>query len=138
MEMRFTILIADPNPRIRQFLKREFVADGYHVLLAKNRDELASLIWRDDTLDLLIVDDEILTTDGLRVLQHLGNRIPPLPFILHGYSVEGLHPELANDAAAVVKKTGRLDELKEAVKQALHSQYPRLFDPAVTNAGSSS
>ena len=137
MEIRFTILIADRNPRIRQFLKREFITDGYHVLLAKNRDELASLIWRDDTLDLLILDDEILTSDELRVVQRLSNRIPPLPFIIHGYSIGGLHPKLANAAGALVKKTGNLEELKGAVKQVLHNQYPRLFDPAVTSAGSS-
>ena len=136
MEIKFTILIADRNPRIRQFLKREFVSDGYQVLLAKNRDELVSTIWRDDTLDLLVVDDEILTPDESQVVQRLSNRMPPLPFIIHGYSIAGLHPKLANAAAALVKKTGNLEELKGAVKQVLHSQYPRLCDPAATQTGS--
>lgn len=137
MEIKFTILIADRNPRIRQFLKREFVSDGYQVLLAKNRDELVSTIWRDDTLDLLVVDDEILTPDESQVVQRLSNRIPPLSFIIHGYSIGGLHPKLANTAAALVKKTGDLEELKRAVKQALHGQYPRLFDPADMSVDSS-
>ncbi len=137
MDIRFRILIADRNPRIRQFLKREFVSDGYHVLLARDSKEVASAIQRDNNLDLLVMDDEILTPDESQPLELLRNRIPPLPFIIHGYLIGDLRPKLASAAAALVKKTGNLEELKRAVKQVLHSEYPRMFDCAAASADSS-
>lgn len=128
MEIRFKILIADRNPRIRQFLKREFVSDGYHVLLAKDGNELAAAVSQDDALDLLIVDDEIMTQDGSRLVQLLNSRMPSLPFIIHSYLIEGIDPTVGSAAATFVKKTGSLEELKGSVKQLLSSRYPRLSD----------
>lgn len=125
METRFTILIADRNPRIRQFLKREFISDGYRVLLAGDGRELASSVSEDNTLDLLIVDDEIMTQEGSRLLRLLNSRMPSLPFIIHGYLIEGVDPTIESPSATVVKKTGSLEELKGSVKQLLSCRCPR-------------
>ena len=124
------ILIADRNRHVRQFLKREFVADGYLVVLAENGHDLSRIIGREDTLDLLILDDEILGLDESRIVEQLGNRIPPLPFIIHSFSTEGLDRSLVAAAAALVEKTGKIEQLKEAVKQVLRREYPCRFDPA--------
>jgi DNA-binding NtrC family response regulator len=107
---------------------RELASRGYHVMLAENRKELASMISRDDTLDLLILDEETLRPDTFRILERLGNRVPPLPFILHSYSVEGVQSSLLESAARFVEKSGDIEALKEAVEQVLREEYPHRFD----------
>jgi DNA-binding response OmpR family regulator len=130
MERSFTILIADRNRRIREFLRRDFVSDGYSVLLADDTSNLASLIEQDDTLDLLILDDEILALEGRRIIEQLGNRIPPLPFIVHSFSTESVDDDIVRASSALVEKRGDIEGLKQAVKQVLRTQYPYRFSHA--------
>ncbi len=128
MDREFTILIADRNRRIREFLRREFVLEGYHVRLVGDRHELSTMIRGDDTLDLLVLDSEILPPDEFRIVAQLENRIPPLPLIIHSFSTECVDVCLARAAAALVEKRGNIGELKKTVKQALRSEYPCRFD----------
>jgi len=128
MEERFTILVADRNRRIRQFLMRELAAEGYRVLLAEDRNDLLRIIRRDDTLDLLILDDELLVPEESRILEQLGNRVPRLPLILHSYSKECVELSVAREAAALVEKKGNIGELKHAVDRVLHSENPSGLD----------
>lgn len=124
MERRFTILIADQNRRVRQFLRREFVSEGYRVLVAENGSELSHMIRRNDELDLLILDDEILALKECRVHEQLENRIPPLPFIIHSFSPECVDPNLVGVSAALVEKRADIEELKRAVRRVLSNRYP--------------
>jgi DNA-binding NtrC family response regulator len=128
VERTFTILIADRNPRIRQFLMREFTEEGYRVLLAQDKDDLLRIIRRDDTLDLLILDDEMLVPEEARIVEQLANRVPHLPLIVHSFSAECTEESLAREAAALVEKKGNVGELKNAVDRVLHSEYPSRFD----------
>jgi DNA-binding response OmpR family regulator len=130
MERRLTILIADRNRRIRQFLMRELAVEGYRVLLAEDRNDLSRIIRRDDTLDLLILDDEMLVPEESRIVEQLRNRIPHVPLIVHSYSTECVEKSLAREAAALVQKKGDIGELKNAVGRVLHCEYPSRFDPA--------
>ena len=130
MERRFTILIADRNRRIRQFLMRELAAEGYRVLLAEDKKDLSRIIRRDDTLDLLILDDEMLAPEESRIVEQLGNRIPHLPLIVHSYSTECVEMGLAREAAVLVQKKGNIGELKNAVGRVLHSEHPYRLDHA--------
>jgi DNA-binding NtrC family response regulator len=130
VEKKFTILVAGRNRRIREFLMRELAAEGYRVLLAEDKNDLLRFIRRDDTLDLLILDDELLVPEESRILEQLGNRVPHLPLIVHSYSTECVEPGLAREAAALVEKKGNIGELKNAVDRVLHSEYSYRFDPA--------
>ena len=130
MEKRFTILVADRNRRIRQFLMRELAAEGYRVLLAEDKNDLLQIIRRDDTLDLLILDDELLVQEESRILEQLENRIPRLPLIVHSHSKECVEPSLAREAAALVEKKGNIGELKNTVDRVLHGGHPSRVDPA--------
>jgi DNA-binding NtrC family response regulator len=130
MEERFTILIADRNRRVRQFLMREFATDGYRVLLAEDKNDLLRIVGRDDTLDLLILDDEMLVPEESRIVEQLANRVPRLPFIVHSYSTECVEESLARGAAVLVEKKGNVGELKDAVGRVLHDEYPCRVDPA--------
>lgn len=40
MEKKFTLLIADRNRNVREFLKRELIAEGYGVKVARNGQEI--------------------------------------------------------------------------------------------------
>lgn len=130
MEKRLTILVADRNRRIRQFLMREFAAEGYRVLLAEDKNDLLQIIRRDDTLDLLILDDELLAQEESRILEQLENRIPRLPLIVHSHSKECVEPSLAREAVALVEKKGNIGELKNTVDRVLHGGHPSRVDPA--------
>lgn len=121
MERRFTILVADRNRRIRQFLMREFAAEGYRVLLAEDNNDLLRIIRQDDTLDLLILDDEMIVQDESRIVEHLENRVPPLRLIVHSFSTECVEESLAREAAALVEKKGNIGELKNAVDRVLQA-----------------
>jgi DNA-binding response OmpR family regulator len=73
-----TILIADRNPHIRTFLKREMEAEGYGVRLAKNGSEVMKWAFGSYPLHLLIIDADLPDTDGLDTLKKLKNRMPSL------------------------------------------------------------
>ena len=122
MKRVFTILIADRNRRVRQFLRREFGSEGYRVLLAENGNALSCMIREDDGLDLLILDDAMLALNDCRVPEQLENRVPPLPFILHSFSPESVASNLIGAAAALVEKSGDIEELKRTVRQVLSDQ----------------
>ena len=128
MDREFTIVIADRNRRIREFLGRELVLEGYHVRLVGDRHALSTMIRGDDTLDLLVLDDMILPPDEFRIVAQLENRIQPLAFIIHSFSTECVDVCLSRTAAALVEKRGNIGELKKAVKQVLRSAYPCRFD----------
>ncbi len=124
MEREITILVADPNRRVRQFLRREFGSEGYRVLVAENGDALSRMIRESDGLDLLILDDAMLALNQSEVNEQLENRIPPLPFILHSFSPESAASSLTG-AAALVEKSGDIEELKRAVHRVLSGRVQR-------------
>ena len=135
MAREFTILVADRNRRVRQFLMRELVAEGYAVLLADGKDDLLQIVRRDDTLDLLILDDELLVPEESRIVDLLRNRVPHLPFIVHSFSTDCVEQGLAQEATALVEKKGNIGGLKDAVDRVLHSEYPCRFESCHGDAG---
>jgi DNA-binding response OmpR family regulator len=108
---------------------RELAEEGYRVLLAQDKDDLLQIIGRDDTLDLLVLDDEMLVPEESRIVEQLANRIPHVPLIVHSYSTECVEMGLAREAAVLVQKKGNIGELKNAVDRVLHNEYPCRVDP---------
>ena len=121
LKKRFTILIADRNPHVREFLKREMMAEGYHILLAKSVQEVLKFIYDNNRpLDLLILELDLPDTGGLPILKKLEDRIPNLPVVVHTYLSEYLnHPAVLCAAAIVEKKGNSIDHLKKAVSSTL-------------------
>jgi len=127
MSEKFSILITDRNPRVRDFLEREFVQEGYHVKLAKDGKDLLSDLEKDASLDLLILDLEIPAVDRHELLSHLKRRFPQLPVVVHSF-LEELADQATMDLASMfVEKTENTDKLKLAVAGALNSRYPDRF-----------
>jgi DNA-binding NtrC family response regulator len=113
----FTILIADRNPRVRDFLKREMIREGYRVHLAESAGELLRGALHYDPLDLIIVDPDFPGAAASALLQSLQSRFPPVPVVVHSHYVNaGIDPAGAtSDLCQVVEKGGSsVEKLKQA------------------------
>ena len=120
MGRQFTILISDRNRHVRELLKREMVAEGYRVRLAKNGREVMEYAYDHESVDLVVLDLDLLDTSGLPILQKLEDRIPALPVIIHAFlSDYANHPALLNVAAFVGKEGNSIERLKKVVAEVL-------------------
>ena len=126
MKQVFNILIADRNPHVREFLKREMMADGYQVRLAENGRQLLKLVYHHDHLDLLIVDPDLPDIDVSSLLTKLQNRIPSLPVVVHTFlSDYSDHPDVLQAFPFVEKKGSSIERLKKVVFDSLQKYYSK-------------
>ena len=123
-------MIADRNRHVRDFLRRELLAEGYQVEAARDGREVLHLINGGDPPQLVILDLEIPYLDELEVLSRVGAHHPPIPVIIHTLLPE--HPtRLAwPQAAAVLEKRGDTDLLKTVVAEVLGQRQPEQAAPA--------
>ncbi|AFM22862.1 response regulator [Desulfomonile tiedjei] len=136
MENPFTLLIADRNRHVREFLRREFMSEGYVVHLAKDDRELLLMIEAEANPDLLILDLEMPYAGGPEVLQQLLDLKPLLPVVIHTLMTDNADHESVRRAAAFLEKRGNnIDNLKEVVVSVLRKSYPHRFDadPEISN-----
>jgi DNA-binding NtrC family response regulator len=125
---QITILIADPNPRIREFLRREFTSSGYRVLLAKDGPDVLRITSVDRLTDLLILDIDIPYLGGLAVLKELQRRKPQLRVVVYtSFTEYARDPEVENAAGFLEKQGNNINRLKEMVGQSLRKTYPNRF-----------
>ena len=126
MKETFTILIADRNPNVRELLKRELVAEGYLVELARSGREVLGFI--DDPSrapDLVIVDPDLPDMGEFSLLELIRTRAPELPVVVHTFLAEYINHPVLLSSAAVVEKDGRhVDRLKDVVGEVLRSCSP--------------
>jgi CheY-like chemotaxis protein len=125
----FTILIADRNRYVREFLKREFIEEGYRVELAKNSKEITERISCQEPLELLILDLDMPDADGLDLLEGLLKHVPTLPIVVHTFISEYNIPATTLEHIELVEKGGgSSDNLKEVVFALLRKTYPQRFE----------
>ena len=128
MADQFTILIADRNPHVREFLRRELMAEGYLVQVARNGREVLRMTDVDDPPELLILDLDMPYVSGLTILEELENRKSPLPVMIHTFRMEyEKHPAVQRAAGFWEKRGDNIDGLKATVTQVLRKYYPRRF-----------
>lgn len=129
MQEPFTILIADRNPHVRRFLKREMMEEGYHVRLAKNAREVLEFVFDHEPLDLLILDLDLPDASELDILRKLQERFPVLPVVVHTFLSEYVNHSFVLSSSAFVEKEGsNIDRLKTAVREILRKSYPQKFE----------
>ena len=133
MYSEFTILIADRNRHVREFLRRELLADEYRVEVAKDGRELLMMIDVDKPPDLLILDLDIPFVGGVVLLERLKDQVPSLPIVIHSFLTEYSNHPAVQQAAAFVEKRGNIDRLKAVVVDVLRKRYPNRFQPAQGN-----
>lgn len=119
MEKEFKILIADRNQHVREFLKRELMAEGYRVGLAKNVQEVLKKVYHSETLDLLILDPDLPGIDKLSLFKKLQDRIPALPVVVHTYLTDLTDytddTDILSEVAFVEKSGSSVEGLKKTV-----------------------
>jgi DNA-binding response OmpR family regulator len=125
----FMILIADRNPHIRQFLRRELVAEGYRVLVARDGRDVQIILNGNESPDLLILDLHIPNVDGLQILEWLKDHDRFMPVIVHTYHTEYANHPAVREAAAFFEKTGNnIDSFKAVAAGVLRKWYPDRFE----------
>ena len=125
MENKFTILVADRNRHVRDFLRRELMLEGYEVLLAKDGREVLAMIGASSPPHLLILDLEIPFLDGVEILNRLKNLNPPLPVVVYTLLAEHTDHPVVQTAAAFIEKPGDIDRLKLEIGKTLKYYYPQ-------------
>ena len=120
MKTNFTILIADRNPHVRTLLEREMTAAGFRIHLADNAREVIKWAFQSDSPDLIILDPDLPDADETLMLEHLLDRIPMMPVVMHTYLSEydiGLKDK---KNVVFVEKGGRsVERLKRVVYETL-------------------
>ena len=119
-------MIADRNRHVREFLKREMMAEGYRVRLAKNGREIIKQIYNNEPLDLLILDLDLPDAGEMPILDSIEDRIPTLPVVVHTFASDSVNNRaVLNTAVFVEKKGSSIETLKEVVFEVLHKITPK-------------
>jgi DNA-binding response OmpR family regulator len=120
----FTVLITDRNRHVRNFLRRELIAEGYRVEVAADGRDLLRKVSIADPPDLLILDLEIPHLGGAAALRKIQRKHPKLPVVIHTFATEeSTHPAVRR-AAAFVEKAGNAELLKKVIEQVLAKFNP--------------
>lgn len=124
MNKPVTLLIADRNPHVREFLKREMMADGYRIRLVKSGQELIDDIFNPDTLpDMVILDPDLPDANDLSLILRIQQIVPGLQIVIHTLQTEMIQQLDAVHPVLFVEKRGNsVDHLKQAVKDLLDMQ----------------
>ncbi len=128
MNAPFRILITDRNRHVRELLQREFRHAGFQTQVAKDGQEVLTIMETEQPPDLLILDLEMPHGDGLEILQRLQAHPAPLPVVIHAFLAEHSSQPAVEKAAALVEKKGDTNCLKAAVMEVLKKHYPSRFE----------
>ncbi len=128
---RFTILAADRNPHVREFLKREMMAEGFQVDLAKNAREVLERVYQNESIDLVIIDPDMPDASKEELLAQVSDRIPNLPVVIHSFSTDDASQTKGPSDVAFVEKEG---ESIEALKRIVMEILSRTRRPALGNS----
>lgn len=116
MKRIFTILVADRNPHIRDFLKRELINDGFKVHLAKSAAEVLDCAFGPERLDLLILDPDLPDLKEKQLYEKLDSRIPVLPVVIHGFlPLDDQWSEVLDTLGFVEKMGNSIEPLKTLI-----------------------
>ncbi len=130
MELKYTLLIADRNPHVRDFLKREMLAAGYRIILADTGRDVVMWTFRHNLLDLLIIDPDLPDAEESDMLKKICSRIPALPVVMHTYAADDTsYRDLSCVSAVVEKKGNSIENLKQVVAEILSRSKPRAVVP---------
>lgn len=115
------IVIAERNPHIRRLLERELLSDGYHICGAANENELQGLFEGMPSVDLLIIDPEIIDNPKSNVWMRIRRCYPKIPVIVHSLIVDSQDEgTLGSVCGRVEKNWNSIGELKKAADEILH------------------
>ncbi len=127
MKKIFSILVADKNRNVRDFLRRELSAEGYEVATAEDGSRILAEIEHDGGVDLLVFDLEMPDADSSKIFEKTRNRQPPLPVVIHTFLTEESERNHSGKGAIYIEKSGNIGHLKAAIADMLKRFYPDRF-----------
>lgn len=80
-----SVLIADRNPHVRAFLRREMAAGGHRARVAVNAHELLQCLKGAEPVDLVLLDPDLPGMHEGPVLAALQSRTPHRTVIVHTF-----------------------------------------------------
>jgi DNA-binding NtrC family response regulator len=123
MKKIFTILVADRNPHIRDFVQRELKEAGHRVFTAKNAAQLKGWILRPIQMDALVIDPNIPGMDNYEELRPLLTLRPELPVVFHCFAPDTVVLRDLAEKVAFVEKSGHsIDAVKAKIERLLASK----------------
>ncbi len=119
MNKPLTLLIADRNPHVREFLKREMMAEGYLIQLVKSGREIIEQLQHANALpDMLILDPDLPDVNDQSLLHQIQQVAPALPIVIHTLQTELIDQFHNIESIILIEKKGSsIDHLKLAVKE---------------------
>jgi DNA-binding NtrC family response regulator len=118
----YTILVADRNSHVREFIKRELAEDGFRVLQAEKGKDVIRMVYQCFSLDLVIIDPDLSDMEETVLLKKIEDRFPPVPVVIHAFDSEETNYFLYLKQAAFVEKGGQsIEALKKVVIEILEA-----------------
>ena len=117
MDPVVTILIADRNPNVRDFLKREMVAEKYRVIVAEDAKTLLRLAFETDPVDILIIDPDLPDMEPCDIIKKINNRVPPLPMVIHALPENDRNGSLVNAGVLIEKESRSIEVIKKLIRK---------------------
>ena len=115
------ILIADRNPHVREFIKRELMTEGYTIKIAASYAEVVKSAYTNNFIDIIILDPDLPGDRNSNLIKMLRSRIPAIPVIIHAFGRDVTHDDIsAGDEIFVEKKANSIEELKKIVHGIMH------------------
>jgi DNA-binding NtrC family response regulator len=120
-----TILIADRNPHVRNFLRREMASEGYRVDLAEKAQEVLRALLKPRRVDFLVIDPDLAGAMECRLADELRRHLPTLPVIVHSFfSVLCEWREKLHGAAFIEKNANSVEQIKETIRKCIAETAP--------------
>ena len=117
MQNESIILIADRNPRIRDFVERELRVEGYRVYTAENVSQLLHWLTPGHLPDLLILDPDLPGGAAQENIWPQLARNPRLPVVFHCMSADIPMPMPQMACAVLIEKSANsIDLLKRQIE----------------------
>ncbi len=122
MRSEYTILIADRNSHVREFIKREMTKEGFRVLQAEKGKDVIKMVYQCFSLDLVLLDPDLPDMEETVLLKKIGDRFPSVPVVIHAFDSEETNYFLYLKQAAFVEKGGQsIETLKKVVIEILEA-----------------
>jgi len=114
-----TVLVIDDDPDVRHFLSDSLESLGYRVLLAEDGEKGLSIL-ETAKPDVLLLDFAMPGLTGAEVADRVRAKHPALPIVFAtGYSETAAIVEAVGEAAVVLRKPFRVDDLEAALRDAV-------------------
>ena len=121
------ILIVERNPRMRDFLRREFAKHNLQVEGASSGTEMFRKM-EEAPFHLLVLDVNTAEAAGRDLLRRLADRYPDIPVILHTYLQDLAEDPALSRITAMVEKSGNPEDLTSMVRSVFEDRYPGLME----------